>query len=56
MTKITTGNSNDTVIRPVLDSRGNVIRSNDDIRTNGGNDTINPGLGIYERVFRPLDH
>jgi len=42
--QITTGNTNDTVIRPVL-VNGLVFRSNDTISTNGGNDTINPGLG-----------
>ncbi|MDX2229914.1 MAG: calcium-binding protein [Leptolyngbyaceae cyanobacterium bins.349] len=48
--QITTGNSNDIVIRPVFDAQGRIIRSNDTIRTNGGNDTINPGLGGYETV------
>ncbi len=42
--QIITGNGNDTVIRPTL-VNGVVFRSNDVIRTNGGNDTINPGLG-----------
>ena len=42
--QITTGNGNDIVIRPAL-VNGAVFRSDDVIRTNGGNDTINPGLG-----------
>ena len=42
---ITTGNGNDIVTRPT-GTNNNVYRSNDTIRTNGGNDTINPGLGI----------
>ncbi|MBC7516982.1 MAG: calcium-binding protein [Alkalinema sp. FL-bin-369] len=41
---ITTGNGNDTVTRPTS-SNNNVYRSDDTIRTNGGNDTINAGLG-----------
>jgi len=42
---ITTGNGNDIVTRPT-GTNNNVYRSNDTIRTNGGNDIINPGLGI----------
>ncbi|WP_052754345.1 calcium-binding protein [Calothrix sp. 336/3] len=42
--QIITGNGDDTVIRPTI-VNGTVFRSNDVIRTNGGNDTINPGLG-----------
>lgn len=42
--EIITGSSDDIVIRPVL-VNGLVVRSNDTIRTNAGNDTINPGLG-----------
>ncbi|BAZ13415.1 Na-Ca exchanger/integrin-beta4 [Calothrix sp. NIES-4071] len=48
--EIITGNSNDTVIRPTL-VNGVVFRSNDVIRTNGGNDTINPGLGEIDYVY-----
>jgi Ca2+-binding RTX toxin-like protein len=53
---ITTGNGNDIVTRPTGTS-SNVYRSNDTIRTNGGNDTINPGLGI-DNVYGDdgLDH
>ena len=42
---ITTGNGNDIVNRPA-GTNSNVYRSNDTIRTNGGNDIINPGLGL----------
>lgn len=49
--QIITGNGNDRVIRPVLDAQGRVIRSSDTISTNGGDDTINPGLGNYEYVY-----
>jgi Ca2+-binding RTX toxin-like protein len=42
--EIITGNGDDIVIRPVL-VNSLVVRSNDTIRTNAGNDTINPGLG-----------
>ena len=42
--EIITGSGDDIVIRPVL-VNGLVVRSNDTIRTNAGNDTINPGLG-----------
>ena len=42
---ITTGNGNDIVTRPA-GTNNNVYRSNDTIRTNGGNDIINPGLGL----------
>lgn len=48
--QIITGNGNDRVIRPVFDAQGRVIRSSDTISTNGGDDTINPGLGIYKYV------
>lgn len=48
--QITTGNDNDTVIRPTL-VNGVVFRSDDIIRTNGGNDTINPGLGAVDYVY-----
>jgi Ca2+-binding RTX toxin-like protein len=53
---ITTGNGNDTVIRPVL-VNSTVFRSNDTIRTNAGNDTINAGLG-FDSVYGGdgLDH
>ena len=55
--QITTGNGNDTVIRPTL-ANGTVFRSNDIIRTNGGNDTINPGLGSLDYVYggTGIDH
>jgi Ca2+-binding RTX toxin-like protein len=54
--EIITGNGNDTVIRPTLVD-GVVFRSNDIIRTNGGNDTINPGLGIdYVYGGDGIDH
>ena len=42
--KITTGNGNDTVTRPVS-VNGAVFQENDQIFTNAGNDTINAGLG-----------
>jgi Ca2+-binding RTX toxin-like protein len=48
--QITTGNGNDTVIRPTF-VNGTVFRSDDIIRTNGGNDTINPGLGSTDYVY-----
>jgi Ca2+-binding RTX toxin-like protein len=47
---IITGNGNDTVIRPTL-VNGVVFRSSDVIKTNGGNDTINPGLGGIDYVY-----
>lgn len=54
--QITTGNSNDTVIRPAL-VNGVVFRSNDIIYTNVGNDTINPGLGSdYVKGGAGIDH
>lgn len=54
--QITTGNGNDTVIRPAL-VNGVVFRSNDTIYTNGGNDTINPGLGSdYVKGGAGIDH
>ncbi|MDF5724324.1 MAG: bluetail domain-containing putative surface protein [Rhizonema sp. PD37] len=55
--EITTGNGNDTVIRPSL-VNGVVFRSSDIIRTNGGNDTINPGLGEIDYVYggEGIDH
>ncbi|NJO65894.1 MAG: calcium-binding protein, partial [Richelia sp. RM2_1_2] len=55
--EITTGNGNDNVIRPVLVD-GKVFRSNDTIKTNGGNDTINAGLGVDDYVDggSGLDH
>jgi Ca2+-binding RTX toxin-like protein len=46
---ITTGSSNDTVIRPVF-VNGSVFRSNDIIQTGAGNDIINAGLGIDDYV------
>lgn len=46
---ITTGSGDDTVIQPALVD-GLPRRNTDIINTNGGNDTINPGLGKYERV------
>ena len=46
---ITTGSADDTVIQPVF-ADGTVFRSNDTINTNAGNDTINAGLGKYERI------
>ncbi|MBM0744149.1 calcium-binding protein [Phormidium sp. CLA17] len=49
---ITTGNGNDRIIQLM-----NVIFSDDVIRTNGGNDTINPGLGRdYVYGGDGLDH
>lgn len=48
--QITTGNGNDTVIRPSI-VNGVVFRSDDVIRTNGGNDIINPGLGSIDYVY-----
>lgn len=54
---ITTGNGNDTVTRPTS-VNGAVFRSGDVIRTNDGNDTINPGLGTTDYVYggAGIDH
>jgi Ca2+-binding RTX toxin-like protein len=50
--QIITGNGNDRVIQPM-----SVISSDDVIRTNSGNDTINPGLGRdYVYGGDGLDH
>lgn len=55
--KITTGNGNDNVIRPVQNN-GKVFRSNDTINTGAGNDTINAGLGKRDYVYggAGIDH
>ena len=47
---ITTGNGNDTVNVPVY-INGKLSRTNDVIRTNGGDDVINPGLGNADYVY-----
>jgi RTX calcium-binding nonapeptide repeat (4 copies) len=49
MAVITTGNGNDNVIRPSL-VNNLVFRENDNISTNGGDDTINAGLGLSDNV------
>ncbi|MEB3293088.1 MAG: hypothetical protein VKJ24_08000 [Synechococcales bacterium] len=47
---ITTGNDNNTVNVPVF-VNGQLSRTNDVIRTNGGDDVINPGLGNTDYVY-----
>jgi Ca2+-binding RTX toxin-like protein len=47
---INTGNGNDIVTRPAF-VNGAVYREADVIRTNGGDDVINPGLGLVDRVY-----
>jgi Ca2+-binding RTX toxin-like protein len=48
--QITTGNGDDTITIPAL-VNGMVDRTADIIRTNGGNDIINPGLGSVDYVY-----
>ena len=47
---ITAGSGNDTVTQSGI-VNGAVVRSDDTISTGSGNDTINAGLGSYDRVF-----
>ena len=47
---INTGDGNDVVIRPTS-INGAVYREADVIRTNGGDDVINPGLGLTDYVY-----
>ena len=47
---INTGNGNDIVTVPVY-VNGVLSRTNDVIRTNGGDDVINPGLGNADYVY-----